>query len=265
MDIFKRNNIRIIGNTSGKDMVLGHGFGTDQTTWKRIVSSFTNEYRIILYDLVGAGNSDIHAFSPDRYNQLQSYADDLIDVCKATEVNKPIFLGHSVSGMTGLLASNKYADFFESLILIGASPRYINDDPYIGGYTQEQLNGLYQLVETNYFGWVGGFAPYVMKNEDKPELAAEFTKTLSAIRPDIALSVIRTIFQSDYRKILSNIKLPIQLINSMDDPALPNEVAYYMKEQLKNCKLNFVSSSGHFPQMSAPEEVVNIINEFLKN
>lgn len=264
VDPIKKNNVVMKGNLYARETIIfSNGFGTEQAVWEHVMAPFLADYRIILYDLAGSGKADMQSFSPLKYDSLRSYADDLVDVCERMFVKDAIFIGHSVSGMVGMLAAIQAPQLFSKMVFIGASPRYINTDDYVGGFTQEALDELYKTMETNYFAWISGFAPMAMRNDDKPELAAVFAKTLSAIRPDIAVSVVRTIFQSDYRDRLSKLAKPTLLIHCANDVAVPLEVGEYLHKNIKGSILEVIDAEGHFPHLSAPAEVIKAIKKFI--
>lgn len=259
----RKNNVKQIGNLEGPTMIFAHGFGTDQSAWDKVKEAFEAEYRIILFDNVGGGNADPTSFSPNKYNTLQPYAQDLIDICEAYNVKDAIFVGHSVSGMIGLLAALKRPEFFSKLVMIGASPRYLNDVDYVGGFEQQGLNEIFETMANNYFAWVSGFSAAAMANPENPQLAESFASTLKAIRPDIAQSVARVIFQSDYRKELSKLDKPTLILQAKEDIAVPLSVAEYLHKNILNSKLKVVNAFGHFPHMSAPQEIVDEIKQFI--
>lgn len=262
--IQKKNNVTVSGNTeSGKSIIFAHGFGLDQTSWHKVASAFEDEYRIILYDNVGGGNSDPEAYSPNKYDHLVSYAEDLLDICKEYNVENDIMVGHSVSGMISLLANNERPRLFEKMVLVGANARYLNDGDYIGGFEQGDLDQLYQNMTNNYYAWVSGFAQVAMSNEDRPNLAKSFENTLSAIRPDIAQAVARVIFQSDHRKDLPNNTTKTLLLQTKADIAVPMSAAEYLHDNIPNSKLVVVEAEGHFPQISAPDAIIKAIKDFI--
>lgn len=260
-----KNNVVVYNDKWEQTIVFTHGFGTDQNAWSQITPAFKGKHRIILYDNVGAGQSLPEAFSPNKYDTLSTYADDLIDLCNALHVKNAIMVAHSVGGMINILASIKNPSLFSKLVLIGASPRYLNDNDYIGGFDQASLNALYEAMATNYFAWVSGFSAAAMRNAERPELAASFAATLSAIRPDLAQSVARVIFQSDHRKELSKINIPTLLLQTKSDIAVPIEVARYLNQNIKNSTLQIIDAEGHFPHISAAEAVTKNIEIFLEN
>lgn len=260
----KKNNVQVHGKPdAAQTLVLGHGFGTDQSAWRFTMDSFTDRFRVITYDNVGAGQSDPGAYSQAKYSKLESYADDVIDLCDAFNVTNAIFIGHSVSGMVGLLASRKAPELFSKHVFMNASPRYLNDTGYAGGFDQKDLNELFDAMATNYYSWVGGFAPAAMGNPEKPQLADEFARTLSEIRPDIALAVSRAIFQSDHRKDLPGFEKESLIIQSNQDIAVPMAVGEYLNKNLTSSKLMVINATGHFPHISAPQEIIRVLNTFL--
>lgn len=262
----KKNNVTVLnGGDSKPTMILAHGFGTDQTSWNSIARTFSKDYRVVLYDNVGAGKAEPSAFSPNKYDTLHSYADDLLDICAELQIKDAIMVGHSVSGMIGLLAAIKKSEHFKKMVLIGASPRYLNDKDYVGGFTQQELNGLFEAMANNYYAWVSGFAAAAMENSDRPQLADNFAKTLSAIRPDIAQSVARVIFQSDHRKDLSKLNVDTLLLQTRHDIAVPPEVADYLHQNIKNSQLKIVDAVGHFPHISAPDNIIAALKDYLKD
>ena len=256
--ILQRNNVRIVGNGT-QTIILAHGFGSDQSAWRHQVAAFTSNYRVVLFDHVGAGKSDFAAYSPRRYSSLYSYAEDLLDLCAELKLTQCILVGHSASGMISLLAALVEPQCFSQLFFVNASPRYLNDVGYVGGFEQSDLDALYAAMASNYYAWASGFAPFVMGNPDKPELATEFANTLAAIRPDIAQAVARMIFQSDHRAELPRLKVPTVILQSSNDIAVPSEVGWYMADKIPHSKLIPISATGHLPHLSAPDTVTSAI------
>ncbi|WP_411824350.1 alpha/beta fold hydrolase [Leptospira sp. 'Mane'] len=258
----QNQKLRILGE--GKEtLLLGNGFGTNQYAWDKVHPSLTPKYRVVLFDTIGSGKTDPALYSPIRYSNLFAYAEDLIQLIDESGIGPVTYIGHSVSGMIGLLASNRRPELFKKLVFIGASPRYLNDENYIGGFNQEALNQLYAAMETNFFTWTAGFAPIVMENKNNPDLARSFEATLREIRPDIALSVAKTIFQSDHRQDLPHCKHDVLIIQSASDIAVPTDVGRYLEKNLSNGKYVQIESEGHFPHISAPNLVLKAMDGFI--
>jgi sigma-B regulation protein RsbQ len=262
--ILARNHVNLLGQGS-KTIIFAHGFGTDQTAWCNQVKVFEPNYRIVLFDLVGCGQSDLSAYSPRRYSSLYSYGEDLLDLCHELKLENCIFVGHSVSGMLGILAALSEPKRFSQLILLNPSPRYLNDGEYIGGFEQSDLDGVYGAMSSNYHAWASGFAQAMMGNPDQPELARGFARTLSGMRPDIAVAIAKTIFQSDHRGDLSRLEVPTTILQSTHDPAVPAGVGEYMVQQIPKSRLVPIVAEGHLPHLSKPEAVSAAIASCLSN
>ncbi|MBD2101909.1 alpha/beta fold hydrolase [Leptolyngbya sp. FACHB-261] len=256
--VLRRNNVQLLGQGE-QTIVFAHGFGSDQTAWRHQVAAFKDRYRIVLFDHVGAGKSDFAAYSPRRYSSLYSYAEDLLDLCAELKLRQCTLVGHSVSGMVSLLAALIEPQYFKLLIFISASPRYLNDVGYIGGFEQADLDSLYAAMSANYHAWASGFAPIAMGNPERPELATEFANTLAAIRPDIAQAVARVIFQSDHRAELPRLKIPTVILQASNDIAVPNEVGKYLAAHIPQSQLVPIDAKGHLPHLSAPDVVTQAV------
>ncbi len=264
MHIFQRHNVTITGNVmADKTLVFAHGFGTDQSAWRFIIDGFADQYKIILYNNAGAGSLDPKDFDPAKYNSLHSYANDLLAIVQELRFSNNILIAHSVSSMIGLLAAIKVPEAFSKMVFIGASPRYLNDANYVGGFEQSDLDALYEQMTQNYHAWVNGFATAAMRNADNPSLAAEFSRTLNMLRPDIAVAVAKTIFQSDHRKELALFSREALIIQATNDIAVPMEVGEYLHKHIAHSQLVNIEAEGHFPHISAPQEVINCIRPFL--
>jgi sigma-B regulation protein RsbQ len=263
MNIFKRNNVTTFGQGS-KHMIFAHGFGCGQHMWRYIWPAFEKEYQIVLFDYVGSGSSDISAYNPERYASLHGYAQDIIDICNELGIKECVFAGHSVSCIIGVLASIKEPDLFESLILIGPSARYINDDDYVGGFEKADIDELLDTMEKNYIGWANFLGPAIMKNEDRAELAQELTESFCSTDPVIARQFAQVTFLSDNREDLSKVNHRTLILQCVEDLIAPLEVGRYMEEHLKGSTQRIMQATGHCPHLSAPKETIGFMREFLE-
>ena len=261
-DILKRNNVNIIGDGQ-KVMMFAHGFGCDQNVWSYLVEAFSSDYKLVLFDYVGAGKSEMAAYDSQKYSKLEGYARDILDICETLEIRDAIFVGHSVSSIIGLLAANQEPTYFEKLIFIGPSPRYMNDEGYVGGFERESLEQLFEMMDSNYLGWSRSLAPAIMGNPERPELGDTLTNNFCATDPKIASEFARVTFLSDNRSDLSRVQIPSLTLQCTEDIIAPLEVGYYIKENTPGNSLVIMKATGHCPHMSAPEETVKAIKVFI--
>ncbi len=263
-DVLKRNNVTIHGKGS-TPMLFAHGFGCAQQMWRYIWPAFEEDYKIVLFDYVGSGRSDLSAYNSERYANLNGYAEDVLDICRALDLRDVIFVGHSVSSMVGVIASIKEPDRFRELIMIGPSPRYINDEAYLGGFERQDIDELLTTMEKNYIGWANFLAPAIMKNDERPELGQELIDSFCSTDPVIARQFAEVTFLSDNRRDLTHVKHPSLIMQCSEDLVAPYEVGYYLRDQLTTSTLVLMNATGHCPHMSAPDETIHLIRQYLQS
>lgn len=264
-DILVRNNVKVSGK-GAQPMIFAHGFGCDQNMWRFVAPAFKEDYKIVLFDYVGSGKSDPGAYKPERYADLQGYAQDVIEICDALELKDAIFVGHSVSSMIGALASIERPELFKSLILVVPSPCYINCPPdYIGGFERADIEGLLDMMDKNYIGWASFLAPVIMKNDNRPELAGELEESFCSTDPKIARRFAEATFYSDNRADLPKVKTPSLIIQVTDDAVAPVSVGEFMHAELPNSTLNLMDATGHCPHMSHPRQTIEFMKEYLRD
>ncbi|MFE4054249.1 alpha/beta fold hydrolase [Streptomyces sp. YIM B13518] len=263
MSIHRRNNIRVTGRTSGRTVVLVHGFGCDQNMWRLVEPALAQDFRVVLFDYVGAGRSDLSAWQEERYSSLEGYARDVVEVCEELDLRDAVVVGHSVSAMAGVLARAAAPDRIGSLVMVCPSPCYIDEDGYRGGFSAEDIDELLESLESNYLGWSATMAPVIMGNPDRPELGEELANSFCATDPDIARVFARTTFLSDSRKDLAGVTVPTLILECEQDVIAPPEVGAYVHAAIPGSELVTLNATGHCPQLSAPEATATAIRAFV--
>jgi sigma-B regulation protein RsbQ len=263
MDILRRNNVKVSGREDGQPMMFAHGFGCDQNMWRFVAPAFEATHRVVTFDHVGAGGSDVSAYDPARYDTLHGYAKDVLEICAALDLRRVVFVGHSVSSMIGALAAIEEPSRFDALVMVGPSPRYIDEPGYVGGFGRADIDGLLESLESNYLGWSAAMAPVIMANPDKPELGAELTNSFCRTDPAIARQFARVTFLSDNRADLPRVPVRTLVLQCSDDVIAPRSVGEYVSRQIPRSRLVHMKATGHCPNLSAPEETVAAIQSFL--
>ncbi len=262
MNAIQRNNVKVSGR--GKNaMIFSHGYGCDQNMWRLITPAFQDDHQIILYDLVGSGQSDTTAYSRAKYSTLEGYAVDVLEICRELGVRDGIFVGHSVSAMIGVLAAIAEPEWFEKLVLIGPSPCYINHEDYVGGFSREDIDGLLDSLDSNYLGWSSTMAPAIMGNPERPELGQELTESFCRTDPDIARQFARVTFLSDNRADLAGVSVPTLVLQCREDVIAAQAVGEFVHRSIPGSELVVLNATGHCPNLSAPEETSTAIRAFL--
>ncbi len=261
--VLARNNVNVYGQGS-RPMVFAHGFGCDQNMWRLVAPAFANDWRVVLYDQVGAGNSDLSAYDRSKYATLQGFADDALEICRVLDLHDVVFVGHSVSAMIGLLAAVAEPARFAALIMIGPSACYINDPNYVGGFERTDIEELLGSLDANYLGWSTAMAPMIMGNADRPELGAELAGSFCRTDPDIARHFARVTFLSDNREDLPRLHVPVLILQCSDDVIAPLAVGEYLYRRLPRGELVVMQATGHCPNLSAPEETIAAMRAYLE-
>lgn len=252
-----------VGPGVGRSMVFAHGFGCDQNMWRNVAPAFDTDHRTILFDLVGAGGSDLNAYDPVKYATLDGYAEDVVALARELGVENGIFVGHLVSAMIGVLAARKAPELFDRLVLVGPSPRYIDDGDYVGGFTEAQIRELLEFLDSNHLGWSQAMAPVIMGNADRPELSEELAASFCRTDPEIVKRFARTTFLADNRADLAGIEARVLILQCAEDVIAPVCVGEYVRDAIAGSELVMIDATGHCPHLSAPAETIAAIKAFV--
>ncbi|MFF4974986.1 alpha/beta fold hydrolase [Streptomyces sp. NPDC001083] len=264
MDVRSRNHVTVTGRAGGPVVMLAHGFGCDQNMWRLVVPALAQDFTVVLFDHVGSGNSQLSAWSRDRYGSLDGYVDDILEVIGELALGPVTFVGHSVSAMMGVLAATRRPEGFAGLVLLAPSPRFI-DDPatgYRGGFSAADIDELLESLDANYLGWSGAMAPVIMGNPERPELGEELTNSFCRTDPQIARLFARVTFLSDNRADLAAVTVPTLVAQCSSDAIAPPEVGAFVHAQIQGSRLVTLNATGHCPQLAAPEETAAAIAAF---
>lgn len=263
-DVLHRNNVTVTGNPTGRPIVFVHGYGCSQEMWRGVAPRFEQEHRVVLVDLVGAGGSDVTAYDPVKYDSLHGYADDIREIMAVLDLRDAVYVGHSVAATIGVLAETADASRFGALVLVGPSPRYMDDGDYRGGFGRADIEGLLDALDANYLGWSETMAPVIMGNPDRPDLGRQLTESFCTVDPAIARHFARVTFLSDNRRDFSAVRTPTLVLQCSDDVIAPASVGRYVHEQISTSRLVQLTATGHCPNLSAPDELVEEIRAFLR-
>jgi sigma-B regulation protein RsbQ len=262
-NILLRNNVKIKG-TGSQPMLFVNGYGCDSNIWRFIYPEFEKNYKVILFDHVGTGDSQLSEYSYEKYNDLQGYADDIIELCRKLSFEKTIIVGHSVGCIISMLAVIKAPEFFDKVILLSPSPCYINQEDYEGGFSKQDIEQMIEAVESNYLGWVSSITPVITGNADRPELAEELSNRFCRNNPDIAKHFARVTFLSDNRKDLPELSKKTLILQVTDDVIAPVSVGEYMHKTIPDNRLEMIEANGHCPHLSHPADTIRIMKSFLQ-
>ena len=263
VDVLARNGVSVHGDPTAAPIVFGPGYGTSQNMWRLVAPQFTDERRVVRFDHVGSGESDVSAYDRRKYDTLRGYAADLLDILRSLDLHDVVFVGHSVSAMIGALAAIEEPDRFAKLIMLSPSPRYLNDDGYVGGFERADVDALLDALEVDHVSWAAQMAPALMQNAERPELAAELAESMARTTTKVAQHFARVTFLSDMRRYLKQISTPTLILQTSDDLIAPLEVGEYLHEHIADSELVVLSAAGHYAHLSNPAEIEHQIRRCL--
>jgi sigma-B regulation protein RsbQ len=264
--VLRRNNVHESGNADGRPMVFAHGFGCDQNMWRFVAPAFEADHRVVLFDHVGFGGSQLSAWDGARHRDLSTYAAELVEILAELDLSDVVYVGHSVAGMIGVLASIEAPERFAELVLVGPSPRYVDapGDGYVGGFSESDVAGLLEALDSNYLGWSSSMAPAIMGNADRPALGDELTNSFCRTDPAVAAAFARATFLSDNRDDLARVSVSTLVLQCSADMIAPDQVGRYVADHIPDSRLVRLQASGHCPNLSAPDETVDVIRDHLR-
>ncbi len=254
----ERHHARVAG-TGAKTLVFSHGFGCDKTIWRFVAPAFEDRYRTLVFDHAGNGES-VDAWDPARHASLAGYAQDLLEVLDDAGLEEVVCVGHSIGSIIMMLAAIAQPHRFSKLFFLCPSPRFLNDPPdYRGGFERGDLEGLFQLMESNHFGWAQFLAPLAIGEQNPVALTREFEQSLRALEPRIAQHFARLVFHVDVRDRLQDVRSPSVIVQCQADSIVPVEVGRWMHRHLNGSELLELEASGHCPHVSHANDVIAII------
>jgi len=264
MNIQTRNNINVYGE-GNEVLIFVHGFGANQDMWRLVTPAFYQDYKVVLYDHVGSGRSDSASYDPNKYNDLEGYKTDLLEVIAYLDAPVVTLIGHSVGAMISMLAALEKPEVVKQLIMVGPSPRYMNDENYIGGFEKSDVDEMLEMMEMNFVGWASYLAPIAIHQENDEKFAEELKTSFTSTNVEVINQFAKATFYSDYRSLLPQVNTPVLIMQCSDDSIVPETVGDYLAENLPNASLVKLNAKGHYPQLSHPEETVKFIQAYLQN
>jgi sigma-B regulation protein RsbQ len=261
--VLERNNVHVSGVPDGDVLMFAHGFGCDQTMWRHVAAAFEPTHRVVCFDHVGSGGSDLAAHDRERYSTLHGYADDVLQIIDALALTGVTYVGHSVGAMIGVLAVTARPAGFARLVVLGASPRYIDEEGYTGGFSAGDIDDLLEALDRNFEEWSKSMVPVVMGAPDRPDLQEELQASFLHSETEIAQHFGRVTFLSDHRADVARVSVPTLILQAAGDAIVPPAVAEYLHRAIPGSRLVWLEATGHYPLLTGPPEVARQIRGFL--
>jgi sigma-B regulation protein RsbQ len=256
-----RFNLVQDGEPTARPLVFMHGYGCDQSMWRFVAPAFDRDYRVILYDQLGFGRSDVTTWRELRYSSLSGYADDLVELVEALELPPTTVVAHSMAATVAAIAANRRPELFARLVMVCPSPRFMNDPAadYVGGFDEETMRALIDGLDRDFESWAEGIAPAIMGTPDRPELSRELRVSFCRTDVRVAKTVARATFLGDYREEFARLMVPTNIIATTADAIAPPQVGEWLHDAIEGSTLRTLRATGHCPHLSAPRETEHAI------
>jgi sigma-B regulation protein RsbQ len=209
-------------------MLLCNGFGCTQRIWHYLTTALATQYQVIVFDYVGSGESDLNAYSPQKYATLTDYAQDVVEICQALDLRDAILVGHSVGATIGMLAAIQAPQHFAKAVLLAPSPYYLNEPGYYGGFERADMLQVLASMEADYQSWTIAFADLLMGPANVASLGEVLANFFCETDSTIARQFAQVAFLSDNRADVNQLQLRTLVVQCTNDVAGPAEVGAYL-------------------------------------
>jgi sigma-B regulation protein RsbQ len=260
--VIRRHSVRIIGN-GPQTLLFCNGFGCSQQIWRYLTTPLANRHRVVLFDYVGTGESDLGAYDQQEYDSLGRHAQDVVEICRVLGLREVVLVGHSLGATIAMLAASQAPSYFARCVLLTASPCYLNKPGYYGGLALEDVSQMLAMLDVDQHSWANLFAGLLVAPEHIPTLGEELVGYFCNLDTMVARHFARVVFLADNRADVSRLQLPTLLLQCADDAIAPTEVGAFLMEHLPQATLKTLPAVGHCPHLSAPLETMAAIEAFL--
>jgi len=248
------NGIRIYYEVAGegRPFALIHANPFDHRLWLYQIAHFSSFFRVIAVDLRGYGYSD----KPTTPTSLSMMAEDVVRVCRQEGVKEAVVAGISVGGGIALQLGLDHPDIFKALVLVGCSAGPSRHQERIEGYLRQGVKG-YHIQHLRSL-----MAPEFPETPLGRYLLGLFTDSDPKLNPEALARIFEALEVKDLGARLSELNMPVLVINGEHDGALPR--SREMSEKIRGAVHHVIAGAGHACCIEKPADFDRIVIDFLK-
>ena len=253
-------NVRDRG--TGQPVVFIHGVMCSGQLFQGQLDRFSSEYRVIVPDLRGHGESEK---TPDGHT-VANYARDMRALFQELGVERPVLVGWSMGAMVAFEYMEQFGqDGVAGLVIVDQPPSdFAWGDGYeFGMFTPEALREAVEEIQTELAGVAGGWAE-LMLHEPTPELTALLVEQIRKVPPAVGTSILVNQTLQDYRALLPKIEVPTLVLFGGDDKATNPEAGRWMANVLPDARFHIFDRSSHCPFIEEPDAFNDVLQGFLE-
>lgn len=242
---------------AGLPILFVHGFPLDGALWQPQLADLADEYRVIVPDLRGFGDS-----APSAEVTMERYADDLCVLLEELDVDHVVLAGLSMGGYVAFAFYRKYPDRIRGLVLVDTRAQPDSDEARKNrAATAERVRekGTSALADEMFEKLL---APATLA--DKPDVVRT-VYTMMARQPQegIVLALHAMAGRPDSHPLLGEISEPTLVVVGAEDTVTPVEDAEAMVDAIPGAKLVVIPEAGHLPNLEQPEVFNQAVREFI--
>jgi pimeloyl-ACP methyl ester carboxylesterase len=253
------NGIHYVITGEGRTLVLVHGFGEDGSIWENQIEYFKNDYRIIVPDLRGIGQSEIQ---PDEHLYIESMANDIMLVLEAEATDSCILFGHSMGGYITLAFAEMFPEKLAGFGLIHSTSYADSEEKKTArkkGIEFMQANGSITFLSATIPNLYGE-----KFKSSSPELLNQLLHKSIEIKKETLIVYYEAMMKrKDRTEVLRNSTCPVFIFIGDEDKAVSPEDALYQSTLPANCQVKLVRGIAHMGMWEAPDLLNEEIQLFL--
>jgi pimeloyl-ACP methyl ester carboxylesterase/predicted enzyme related to lactoylglutathione lyase len=232
-------------------LVFIHGWTCNRNHWKKQMPRLKGRYEIVTLDMAGHGES---AAKKSEWT-VSGLADGVVEVIEALDLDRVILIGHSMGGAVALTAAPRAKGRVIGIIGVDT----LQDAEFtISG---EQVNEVVANFERDYPAAMAGFIDgFFAARPEAAETKVFVQKTMGKVRPEIAVSLLRSYLEKDAPRAFRGAGVPIHCINA----AMPYGTEIEINRKYAEFDADLVKNVTHFLMLEKPEEFNPLLEQAIE-
>lgn len=234
----------------GKKVMLLHGWGGQADSFLPVFNYLSAKFNVYAIDFPGFGQSSM----PEKPWGAEDYADILIKVFDALNIEKACLIGHSHGGRVSIMAAAGHPDRIDKMVLVdsaGIRPKR-NLKYYFKVYKFKLMKKMYLL-----------FTPHKMREAKLQEFYKKYGSSDYKESGNLRQTFVKLVNQ-DLRPYLNKIKAPTLLIWGDQDKDTPIKYGRIMEQEIPDAGLVVFKGAGHFSYLDRLNDFNIIVSKFLE-
>lgn len=251
---------RDLGNPQGRPIVFVHGWTLNHQSWDRQIQEFQKDYRLIVLDLRGHGDSD----KPTGGYEVDRLAADVAAVIAGLDLRDVTLIGWSFGGTTSIRVAAQDNGRLSQLVLVNAAgPKYTADETCNYGHPASTIEDWISQERNDLETWRAGVMASMPKEPYSDTRLAWLTQQSLRTPSWAAAPMLAACCAADLREDLPSISVPTLVCHGVSDVFCAVDGAEMLESGIPKGTLVKFENSGHSPQLEEPETFNKTVADFL--